>query len=248
MVHGKSTKITDAPVLRPVKKERISRQVFDQLKEQIFRGVWPSGSKLPSENELAKQLHVSRISVRAALQMLSALGIIETRHGEGTYVRELSGDLYFNVLFSQLALSKTNVFEVLEYRKIMDPGAVKLATERATAEDLKELENVYLQMEENTSDYRTFAHADMEFHLTLAKATKNPIFVKVNSIIRDILDASMEGIVRALGIKDGLYYHRAILEAIRARDANKAEALMREHVQRTIERLKEAWRGEHGER
>jgi len=231
--------ITEGPVLKPVRKERVSRQVFDQLKEQIVKGQWPAGTKLPSEHELSKQLNVSRGSVRAALQMLVALGLLETRHGEGTFVRELSGDIYLNALFPLLALSKTNIFDVLEYRRVMDPGVVVLATERASAEDLAELERIYHQMEEYREDYKEFAHADLEFHLTIAKATKNPIFIKVNTIIRDILNASMEGIVRALGIRDGLHYHRQILQALQARDASKAEQLMREHVERTIKRLKE---------
>lgn len=238
-------RVTEKPVLKPVRKERVSRQVFDQLKEQIVKGKWPAGTKLPSENELAKQLNVSRVSVRSALHMLSALGLLETRHGEGTYVRELSGDLYFNALCPLLALSRTNIFDVLEYRRVMDPGAVVLATERATEEDLAELERIYHQMEEYTVDYKAFARADLEFHLTIAKATRNPIFIKVNTIIRDILNASMEGIVRALGIRDGLHYHRQILQALRDKDAVKAEGLMREHVDRTIQRLKEG--GEKGE-
>ncbi|GAB4221614.1 MAG: FadR/GntR family transcriptional regulator [Spirochaetales bacterium] len=229
----------EEPVLKPVRKERVSRQVFDQLKEQIIKGQWPAGTKLPSENELARQMGVSRVSIRTALQMLSALGLLETRHGEGTYVRELAGDLYFNALFPLLALSKTNIFDVLEYRRVLDPGVVVLATERASEEDLEELERIYHRMEECKDDFKAFAHADLEFHLAIAKATRNPIFIKVNTIIQDILNASMEGIVRALGIRDGLHYHREILQALRTRDAMKAERLMREHVERTIHRLKE---------
>jgi GntR family transcriptional repressor for pyruvate dehydrogenase complex len=229
----------EAATLKPIQKSRVSRQVFEQLKEQIFAGKWPAGTKLPSENELSRQLGVSRVSVRAALQMLSALGLLDTRQGEGTYVRELRGDLYFNVLFPLLALSRTNIFDVLEYRKVMDPGAVVIASERATAEDLEELERVYHLMEESKTDYKSFAHADLEFHLSITKATRNPIFIKVNTIIKDVLNASMEGIVRALGIRDGLYYHKKILEALRRKDALEAERLMREHVVRTIQRLHE---------
>ena len=231
--------ITEGLGLKPVRKERVSRQVFDQLKEQIVKGQWPAGTKLPSEHELSKQLNVSRVSVRAALQMLVALGLLETRHGEGTFVRQLSGDIYLNALFPLLALTQTNIFDVLEYRRVMDPGVVVLATERASAEDLAELERIYHHMEESREDYKAFAHADLDFHLTITKATKNPIFIKVNTIIRDIINASMEGIVRALGIRDGLHYHRQIFQALQNRDASKAEQLMREHVERTIQRLRE---------
>ncbi len=84
------------------------------------------------------------------------------------------------------------------------------------------------------------APADLEFHLALARASKNPVLVKVNSVIHDVLSASWEEIVRTLGTRDGLHYHPRILDAVKARDARAAVALMEEHVARTIDRLKEA--------
>ncbi len=121
----------------------------------------------------------------------------------------------------------------------MEPGSVAFAVARASEADIADLEHACTSLEASTQDLRAFARADLEFHLALARASKNPVLVKVNSVIRDVLSASWEEIVRALGTRDGLHYHNRILKAIKARDAVAAVALMEEHVTRTIDRLKE---------
>jgi GntR family transcriptional repressor for pyruvate dehydrogenase complex len=114
---------------------------------------------------------------------------------------------------------------------------VALAVARATAEDIAELERIICVMKSCSDDPVLFSEADLDFHLAVAKAAKNPIFIKVNSIIKNTLAASMVGIVQALGPRDGLVYHRKILDAIKARNTEEAVRLMDEHVVRTIERL-----------
>lgn len=212
--------------------------MFAQLRDQIVRGAWSPGARIPSENELAEGLGVSRVSVREGLQMLVTLGLLETRHGEGTFVREFTGDTYMNGLFPVLALGKTGLFHVLEYRRVMEKGTAAIVAERATDEIVRGLEACYSTMEECKDDSTAFAVADLDFHLYLAKATGNPLIIKVTDIIRSILTVSMENIVSALGVKDGLSYHKKIIEAVKARDPALAERLMEEHVVRTIERVR----------
>jgi GntR family transcriptional repressor for pyruvate dehydrogenase complex len=224
--------------LRRVKRQSVTSQVFEQLKAQVLRRVWLPGSKLPSENLLAQQLGVSRVSVRQGLQRLVSLGLLETRHGEGTFVCEYDAGTSMNALLPMLVLSPTDVFDVLEYRRIMEKGTVALVAEKATDEDIAELKRSYAVMVERQFDISGFAHADLEFHLALARASGNPIIMKTTSIIRDTLGVSMENIVRRLGTRDGLYYHREIIEAIEAHDTRLAESIMEEHVVRTIQRLR----------
>jgi GntR family transcriptional regulator, transcriptional repressor for pyruvate dehydrogenase complex len=203
------------------------------------RGAWKPGSKIPSENELAEGMGVSRVSVREGLQMLVTLGLLETRHGEGTFVREFTGDTYLNELFPLLALGKVGLFHVLEYRRVMEKGTAAIVAEKATDEIVRGLEACYAGMERSKDDVAAFAMADLDFHLFLAKATGNPLIIKVTDIIRRILTVSMENVVSALGVKDGLSYHKRIIEAVRARDPAQAERLMEEHVVRTIERVRD---------
>jgi GntR family transcriptional repressor for pyruvate dehydrogenase complex len=227
--------------LRQVRRASVKQQVFEQLRDGIIRGTWPAGTKLPSESDLGAKLGCSRISIREALQMLSSLGLVETRQGGGTFVRSYAGEVLFSPLLPMLALQKTDILHVLEYRQIVERGCAALAVQRAGPEEVAELERALGVMRASTEDLEAFARADLEFHLALSRASKNPVVVKVNTVIRDILGASMEEIVHMLGTRDGLYYHHEILEALKARDGAKAAALMEEHVNRTVNRLKEKW-------
>jgi GntR family transcriptional repressor for pyruvate dehydrogenase complex len=221
------------------RRASVKNRVFEQLRDQIMERAWLPGAKIPSENALGVALGVSRVSIREALQMLVSLGLLETRHGGGTYVREYSGEILFNPLLPMLALDTPDILHVLEYRKIVEKGIVSLVVKRAgNAAIIEELEHTLRAMEGHKNDTRTFAQADLSFHLALAKATGNPVVVKVNAVITDILKVSMYGIVDLLGTKDGLNYHRRILDAIKAQDGPLAESLMEEHVERTIRRLK----------
>jgi GntR family transcriptional repressor for pyruvate dehydrogenase complex len=225
--------------LKPVRRTRIKQQVFEQLRDGIVRGSWPAGARLPSENELVAKLGCSRISIREALHMLASLGLVETRHGGGTFVRPYSGEVLLSPLLPMIVLERTDILHVLEYRRIVEPGSVALAVARAGEADVAELERACGSLRASTQNLTAFARADLEFHLVLARASKNPVLAKVNSVIHDVLSASWEEIVHALGTRDGLYYHHRILKALKARDAVAAVALMEEHVTRTIDRLKE---------
>lgn len=224
--------------LTRVRRTGVKNQVFDQLRDQIMERTWAPGAKIPSENALAEAFGVSRVSIREALQMLASLGLLETRHGGGTYVRDYAGEVLFSPLLPMLALDTLDILHVLEFRKIVESGIASLVVKRAGKAEIAELEAAFRDMEEHRNDARAFAQADLSFHLALAKATGNPVIVKVNAVITDILKVSMYGIVGSLGTKDGLYYHRKILEAIKAQDGPLAESLMADHVERTIRRLK----------
>ena len=232
--------------LKPVRRSRVKEQVFQQLRDGIIRGSWPAGARLPSESELVATLGCSRISVREAIQMLASLGLVESRQGGGTFVRTYSGEVLLSPLLSMIALERTDILHVQEYRRIVESGSVALAVTRADDADIAELERACATMRECTHDISAFARADLEFHLVMSRASKNPVLVKATSVIRDVLGASMEEVVRALGTQDGLYYHHEILEALKARDSRAAVALMEEHIVRTIERLKEAWKRKTG--
>jgi GntR family transcriptional regulator, transcriptional repressor for pyruvate dehydrogenase complex len=239
MIPAKST-------LARVKRININEQVFGQLRDQIVGGKWPPGSKIPSEKELTRRLGVSRVSLREALHMLVSLGLLESRQGGGTFVKEYSGGILFNPLFPMLALDKTDLLDVLEYRRIVEKGTAALVAEKAGEQEFAELEAAYLEMVNRKENLHAFARADLEFHLALARATGNPIIIKVNDIIKSILSASMDRIVSSLGVSDGLAYHRRILDAIKAHKADLAESLMEEHLLRTIRRLKTEERNRDG--
>jgi GntR family transcriptional repressor for pyruvate dehydrogenase complex len=211
-------------------------QVYSQLKEKLLEGFWKVGEKLPSEHELCETLGVSRVTVRAAIQQLEILGLVETRHGGGTYVREFSGVQALDNLHPLLRINKhKDIIAILEYRQIMEKGTVKLALRRMTAQDIKALEETYRKMVQFVDDPVRHAEADHSFHSLLANISQNPLLIKVSSKIYGILSTSMVDIVRLLGNDIGLRYHRELIDAIKRKDTEACERLMEEHIEKTIQ-------------
>lgn len=223
--------------IKTIKKSNVSNQVFEQIKAEIANGVWKPGSRIPSENEFVKMFNVSRITVRNGLQRLIALELLEIRQGYGTFVREFSADMYMNSLMPMLFLENTEILQVLEFRRIIEIETGALAVERATEEDIQKLEIIYEKMKKYNDNTEKFAAEDLNFHMALAETTKNSLVIKVNYIIKDILSVSMIEIVRNLGVTDGLYYHKLIIEALKGRDIEKVKKILEDHIVTTIEKV-----------
>ena len=210
------------------------------MKTQILQGTWKPGAKIPSENQLTKLFGVSRISVREALQKMAALELTETRHGEGTYVRRLTASQPLNSLIPMMLLTKDDLLDVLEFRQIIETGVIGLAVQRAGPADIRELERILGQMRRRRRHTAAFAESDLEFHLALGRMTKNPVIIKVLHVLKDVLSASMEDIVGALGAERGLHYHAIILGAVRKGEKERARRFMQQHIESTINGILEA--------
>lgn len=223
--------------IRPIERKTIGREVVDQLKEQILTGRWQPGDKIPGEMELTRILGVSRLSVREAIQRLAGMGILTVRRGEGTFVTEMLPQEYFNALLPMLMLEEADLSEILEFRAMMEIQSVRLAAQRASQEDISALKAIYRRMEQRQEDSEAFAREDLNFHTAIAICTHNRVLVKVNSIIHDMLQAAMIKIVHSMGPSGGLYYHYRLLVAIETQDSDRAEQLMREHLQQTMNKL-----------
>ncbi len=220
--------------IEPIKRNSIGNEIYSQMKQMIVDGEWKPGSRIPSENELRQMFGVSRISIRGALQKLLAYGIIETRHGDGTYVKEPSGDIYMNSLIPMLVLRETDMDKVLEFRKIIEVESARIAAERVSDEEAGHLKAILEKMRQHKDDYLKYSEDDLDFHFEIAKITKNPLIVKVNLILKDILISYMQTIVASLGYTGGLYYHEKLLEAIEGRNPDLAKKYMEEHIDTTI--------------
>lgn len=225
--------------IQPIKRMNVSDQVFDQLKAQFLSGNWQPGEKIPSENELSEKFQVSRVTIRQALQRLTALGLLETRFGEGSFVKKAEVGNFMNVLVPQAYLSKNSTLEVLEFRQVVETESAGLAAERAASEDVRQLEEILAEMERLKEDSLAFAKADLDFHVAVSRITRNSLIIATNSILNDILSVSMQDIVEQLGFEIGLYYHKKIINAIAANDAKAATSIMREHICKTRERYQE---------
>jgi len=211
-----------------------------QLKSQLMEGVWKAGEKLPSENELCTTFGVSRVTVRAAIQQLEILGLVETKHGGGNFVKEFSTINAMEAFHPLIQISENqDIITILEYRKIVEKGTIGLVVPKITPKDIESLEETYSMMVAlaNTGKSVKQASADHLFHYRLAQMANNPIITKVYEIINVILSSAMVEIVELLGTDLGLRYHRQLIDALKSGDKSLCESLMEAHIEETIQSI-----------
>lgn len=225
--------------IQQIPKNNVSEIVFQQIKQAITSGEWKQGEKIPSENEFAKKMGVSRMTVRGALQRLSTLGIVESRQGEGTFVCELNGGQYINSIIPLVTLERQDVFYMFEFRRILECEAAALAASRATPASIKALKDNYDMMATLDAFSKECSLIDMQFHFEIARITQNPMLIQVFGILQDVFLKSIEKVSHIMAENNALLYHSAIIEAIDKRDAAEAKRLMAEHLDSTMNLLRQ---------
>lgn len=216
-----------------IKRQNVSELVFEQMKSMIADGEWLPGEKIQSENELAAQFGVSRVTVRSAIQKLSSLGLVESRHGEGTYVCKLDGSQAFNSMIPMIVLSGQNREYLHELRVIVEVGCVRLAAERITPEQLAALRASVEAMRSHEDAPEQAASDDMDFHKGIAAATGNQYLQQIFDIIETNFARYLVENIHHIGASSGIFYHGQICDALERRDAELAEKLMAEHLKVT---------------
>lgn len=228
--------------LKPIKLKRISDQVFEQLRESIFRGEIKPGQQLMPERELAQVLQVSRTSVRDAINKLVTLGLLEHRQGQGTFV-QTPDTRSENPLAAAMDTEDATIHDLLEVRMGLECNAAALAAMRANGNDVSFLERSIQEMRDETESGRLGTEADVAFHMAIAYATKNPVHV---SLMRNFYDFLFVGIKKNLAhlyenpdnIKEIIKQHHVIYECLRAHDPDAASKAMQRHINFVIDFFK----------
>lgn len=218
--------------IQSIERPNVSEIAFEQIKGLIAAGEWKPGERIPPEIELAKTMGVSRVSIRAALQKLSGLGIIERRQGKGTVVCSLSGEQQINGLVSMLVLEPPDLQAMNDFRMILECGAAELAAVRCTENDIKEMQKNLEKMQQMSETGEDTAEVDVDFHLLIAQATANPMVLKTYVVMRESFLSCMREYKKIIDIRTGLYYHTNIIAALRNHDAFSAKKIMQEHLQK----------------
>ncbi len=223
-----------------VQKNNVSDQIFEQLKDNIAHRVFAPGTKLPSENDLADSFGVSRISVRAAIQKLVAIGLVESRSGEGTFVKKPEASIYLNAIIPMLILEPKGIIELLEFRKGLEMQSCELAASRATAEEIDQLKKIVDQMNESfdQGNIEKYSVEDFDFHFCIAKMTKNSVIENVLLMLKEPIFTHLEEMNEQLGLELGNYGHKNIFEAIKNRDPKAASYFMERAIESSIEKMK----------
>jgi GntR family transcriptional repressor for pyruvate dehydrogenase complex len=219
--------------IKPIRRVSISDQVFEQMKSLILSGEWAQSIRLPSETALADMFGVSRVTIRQCIHRIVALGLAETRAGDGTYIRSLTPEQSISNLVPIAYLNGADMLSVLEFRKAIEGYTAELAAKKANGGDIARLEMILEEMEREKGNAEAFSEADYAFHHELAVISRNPLILGSYNLIGDILRSALKTIVEKCGHSQGLYYHKAILDRIRAKDKEGCRRLMTEHIEDT---------------
>ena len=176
-----------------IKRESTLEVIVQQIKDQIKKGILKPGEKLPSERKLADLLRVSRASIREAIQALAFSGYLEVNQGKGTFITE-SAVKYDEICNFFSRLSDYSLNYLMEVRIMLEGEFARLATLRATKDEIDEIVRMYNEIS-NSKDLNTFVVKDLGLHLTIAKATHNPVMNSIMKIIGEMLYRETQKII-----------------------------------------------------
>ena len=236
---------TDAAPRR--KPQGLAHELVERLGDRIRDGRLAEGAKLPTEAEIVEEFGVSRTVVREAISKLQAAGLVQTRHGIGTFVLGLGEASSFRVDREQLHTLR-DVVALLELRIGIETEAAALAAQRRTPDNLVALRRALLAFADAVEADGQAVGPDFQFHLELARATQNEHFVRLmNSLGANVIPrARLPGENSATGAERRGYLrrvhteHESIVDAIEAQDPEAARAAMRTHLANSRERRRRA--------
>jgi GntR family transcriptional repressor for pyruvate dehydrogenase complex len=236
-----NTSPADSELFSRVSVDRVSQAIVDQIKMLIRDGKLRPGDRLPSERDLCQRFGVSRVTVREALRVLEASGLVSIRVGArgGAFLTSPSAERLGEGLADLISLAALTAGGVTEARQIVEMGILPLVVERATDEDIAELTTMVNQGRAALDDGNYTMAMSAAFHVRVAQCTHNPaIEMLVQSFHGPMLMSLRQAQVAAplMGHK-GTEEHRALVKAIAARDLAKAEKVMRTHLGRTAARV-----------
>jgi len=222
---------------------RLYQRVAEQLAAVISEGEYPLGSRLPAERKLAERFDVSRPTVREAIIALELAGCVEVRGGSGVYVCDANSSN-----FPKTDLS-VGPFDILEARILVEGEAAQLAAIRITDEELVELREALEDMVQENEKEPLCEEADQNFHLLIARATRNEALASACAHLWSLRNSSPVSArilqkVRQVGSRPRIEEHRAVLEALENRDPKAARKAMRDHLTCVIQQLLDATEAE----
>jgi DNA-binding FadR family transcriptional regulator len=217
--------------------------IQDTIKTYIRENDLRAGDPLPPETELARQLGISRNSVREAVKALETLGILETRRGNGVYVAEFSFEPLLEHLPYGLVSDLGKLGELFEVRGVLEMGMIERAVASMTEEHLEGLQHIVERMREKAEQGKTFAAEDREFHRVLLEPLGNETTIRLLDIFWLVFrNASEKANITDLDPMRTYRAHRAIVEALVARDVGLVRQALDDHYAGLRERLASAQR------
>ena len=218
-------------LIEPIRKTRVAEEIADRIRVLILDGTFPAGLPLPAERPLAERFGVSRGSIRDAFRTLETIGLLATRHGQGTFPQELDVDRLVAPLASVLSYRPDLQDELLDVRRMFEPAVARVAATRVTDEDLADLQRILDAQRRKLKTGRSALVEDTAFHAALARATRNRVVVSIMATLNDLLVESRKHTLKQKGRPQrSILGHEAVVAALKRRDADAAADAMREHI------------------
>ncbi|MFP7253962.1 GntR family transcriptional regulator [Virgibacillus sp. 7505] len=220
-----------------IKPKKIYEQVADELLALIKNGDLKPGEKLASVTQLAENFNVGRSAIREALATLRAMGLVEMKQGEGTYVKAFEPEGIVYPLQHVLLMSGEDRAELMEVRNILETGIAASAALNRSEEDLEQMEKALKEMKAYTGDPEKGEKADLAFHMIIARAANNKLLLRLMHHVSDLTAESMRE-TRQISLfgedaapEELNKQHELILQAIRAKQPDRARMAMVAHLE-----------------
>lgn len=217
--------------LTPVPKQSLSKMVVEKIKEALISGAVKPGEFLPSESELSERFGVGKSSVREAIKMLEALGVVEICKGNGSRIRTSVDTTVMNPLIFQMILQsrEESKDKLAEFRRMIEISGSLLAIDNATDEDIENLKKIHEKTKADFKKGRATVENDMEFHRAIYESTHNPFIVSIGQSLMELFQPSLvisnrdyskivtenhDKILSALINRDKISMEQAVTEAL----------------------------------
>jgi GntR family transcriptional repressor for pyruvate dehydrogenase complex len=221
---------SDSSTITPIHRKDLTSEIIDSVFKMISDGNWEPGEKLPSQRKLASQMDVSMASLREALYSLQAMGVLEMRHGAGTYITDNLINPNEKIVELSLLLGRLDIRKFFEAREVIETGLASLAAEHATNDQIDNLYQI-LNEQKTAFEFENEEHLhnlDLAFHQQLAEMANNKILSQMNENLMKNLDK----LFRALPLsRKGWILHMNVAKAIKDRLSSNAYLAMKELIQ-----------------
>lgn len=217
----------------PLKTKRVFEEISNQIRESIYIGFFKPGDKLPSERELSNQFKTGRMVVREALRTLEQSGLIYIKQGSlgGAFIKEIDSSIITSSISDMVKIGNVTLQNLTEARLGIEMFMLELAMMRMTDDDLDLLKKNIDDAEEKVHKGVRILQENMEFHILLAKASKNPLFESMIKSIMEVTKSFMGQVHPGMGyVNRVLEYHKDIYDSIKSKDFQKAKEIMEEHL------------------
>lgn len=221
------SKIGNMTFKNPLDRGSVVDSIIDAVKQALINKELEPGSFLPSETELTEQLNVGKSSVREAIKMLQAMGVVEVIRGHGTVIRTEPGDKFWEAVSFQMIMAGGITNDLFQFRLMYEKSYTVLAANNATPDDLKNIALTIQHLETAINNNEPCSEHDKAFHRAIIQATHNSMAISIGNTLMDLIEPALETSMQSLpevALKD----HKAIFSGIINKDEKEIHAAIEE--------------------